>query len=383
MRSISFFGKALAAVIVAVLTFSIAVAPAQASKATAAAGERRSVNTTLEPDDWEMASAQHFDYETTAKETQLTNRSACATVSSSFFVQTSQINRRNATLSAVSVSEWASMDPAFSPQCTEYVVTIPYDRTYLEILPNLADGAARYTVTVDGERADASVYLRLGQSRKVCLTVSSQNGIIEKTYTFDVSRTMPTELVQASFENLIPTNSMSYRELINDDGSRDRPPAADTLPSPDTYLLEVDVVNQYITVYIKDKDGKYTIPYRFMICSTGTSSTPTPIGTFKMGGYKKRFGYFRKFDCYAQYWTNLVGGIYFHSIIFKTRSDRSPSVGSYRKLGRRASHGCIRLLVPDAKWIYENCAPGTTVIVTRSKDPDPFLRELLKPAPPS
>ena len=36
---------------------------------------------------------------------------------------------------------------------------------------------------------------------------------------------------------------------------------------------------------------------------------------------------------------------------------------SVRKLGRRASHGCIRLTVEDAKWIYDNCPAGTTVII--------------------
>lgn len=34
--------------------------------------------------------------------------------------------------------------------------------------------------------------------------------------------------------------------------------------------------------------------------------------------------------------------------------------------------GCIRMTVIDAKWIYENCEPGTTVEFYTSDDPGPF-----------
>lgn len=33
----------------------------------------------------------------------------------------------------------------------------------------------------------------------------------------------------------------------------------------------------------------------------------------------------------------------------------------YDKLGENASLGCVRLKVEDAKWIYDNCVPGTKV----------------------
>jgi len=40
-----------------------------------------------------------------------------------------------------------------------------------------------------------------------------------------------------------------------------------------------------------------------------------------------------------------------------------PGMGSVNKLGSPASHGCIRLKVEDARWIYNNCPAGTTVTV--------------------
>lgn len=33
------------------------------------------------------------------------------------------------------------------------------------------------------------------------------------------------------------------------------------------------------------------------------------------------------------------------------------------KLGHEASHGCVRLAIPDAKWIYENIKYNTKVVI--------------------
>jgi hypothetical protein len=35
----------------------------------------------------------------------------------------------------------------------------------------------------------------------------------------------------------------------------------------------------------------------------------------------------------------------------------------FNQLGGKASLGCIRLSAGDAKWIFDNCATGTPVIV--------------------
>jgi hypothetical protein len=41
-------------------------------------------------------------------------------------------------------------------------------------------------------------------------------------------------------------------------------------------------------------------------------------------------------------------------------------------LGSTASHGCVRLNVADAKWIYDNCKSGTKVTIYDSSDPGPL-----------
>ena len=42
-------------------------------------------------------------------------------------------------------------------------------------------------------------------------------------------------------------------------------------------------------------------------------------------------------------------------------------------LGQPASHGCVRLCVRDAKWIYDNCGLYTTVLIS-DKEATPFDR---------
>ena len=76
-----------------------------------------------------------------------------------------------------------------------------------------------------------------------------------------------------------------------------------------------------------------------------------------------RWYYFKKFNCWAQYGYRIDGPILFHSVLYSEKDESTLRKGSVYALGSRASHGCIRLKVEDAKWIYNNCPAGTTVVV--------------------
>ena len=155
----------------------------------------------------------------------------------------------------------------------------------------------------------------------------------------------------------------------------DRPEATG---APVPFHIVVDVANQVVTVYTRDAAGEYTVVVRQMICSTGTKKNPSDIGDFVLSGRKARWCYFPKWGDYAQYWTKINGSIAFHSVIYLSVNTMSLSLKSYRLLGQRASHGCVRLLVDDAKWIYENIGKGTVVTITDSLPSDPELRASVK-----
>ena len=147
---------------------------------------------------------------------------------------------------------------------------------------------------------------------------------------------------------------------------------------PNKFRCTVDLVNQCVQIYERDANGNYTVLVREMIASCGTADHPTPIGTYKMQDDYKRFGYFVRFYCYAQYWSLVVGTIYFHSIPYLQRDSRYLDVEGFYLLGSPASHGCIRLLPDDAQWVYLYLCPGTTVQITASRPYDPELRARLK-----
>jgi len=146
---------------------------------------------------------------------------------------------------------------------------------------------------------------------------------------------------------------------------------------PNRYEIEVDLVNQVVTV-TDTTDGSIALQ---AICTTGEEkpSTITPTGTWRLNSTRRRFGYFTKYECYAQYWMQVVGGIYFHSILYSRPVEGYFTRTSYYDLGTPASHGCIRMLVDDIRWMYYHCPPGTQVTITDEKPKDEALRQSLLP----
>lgn len=128
------------------------------------------------------------------------------------------------------------------------------------------------------------------------------------------------------------------------------------------YKLKISVTDQKVYAY-KWVNGEYSELVRSMICSTGTVSNPTPYGTFTAGGPAGKWYYFQKFDCWAQYAYRIDGPYLFHSVLYSEKDESTLRQGSVSNLGKRASRGCVRLKVEDAKWIYNNCPAGTTVVV--------------------
>lgn len=124
-----------------------------------------------------------------------------------------------------------------------------------------------------------------------------------------------------------------------------------------TYHIKVNIAANTVTIYSKDDNGEFTKPFKAMICSTG-SATPQS-GTYEIS-YKYRwlalFG-----NVYGQYSTRIVGHILFHSVPYYETEPDTLKYKEYDKLGTKASAGCIRLTVKDAKWIYDNVASGSTV----------------------
>ena len=151
-------------------------------------------------------------------------------------------------------------------------------------------------------------------------------------------------------------------------------------PTPVPYFVEVDVKNQVTKVFKPDENGEYTQLYKTFICSTGTVGYPSDVGVWTLTGRRALWANFPQWGGgTAQYWTKINDSIAFHSVLYQEYDPMRLVKSSYNNLGNRASHGCIRLTVADAKWIYENCREGVQVWIHEDAKSDPELTYSVKP----
>lgn len=172
----------------------------------------------------------------------------------------------------------------------------------------------------------------------------------------------------------VPAHALAADELKNTD--------------PDRYYILLDLRNQIVTVFERDEAGAYTKIVRRFLCSSGRTdvdeadpedeATPTPRGIWKIGG-RERFGKFANFSGeYARYWVQIVGSIYFHSLLYSRRSVSALQKTPFYDMGSKVSHGCVRLYVEDAKWLYYYACPGTTVEISADEPSNRDLRKALR-----
>lgn len=138
------------------------------------------------------------------------------------------------------------------------------------------------------------------------------------------------------------------------------------------YFIRVNYGQNVVTIYTKDSNGKYTVPYKAMVCSTGTATPRSGTYTMPSGSYSRGTWGLMIGNVWAQYFTRIKGSILFHSVPYTQRNKWSLEYWEYDKLGVAASAGCIRLTVQDAKWIYNNCPAGTQVEFYTSSNPGPL-----------
>ena len=146
------------------------------------------------------------------------------------------------------------------------------------------------------------------------------------------------------------------------------------------YYIDVDIANQIVTAYGYGGGRTQDNIARQMICSTGYG-TSTPTGTYfmpekKYESEREEWYWFGKYEIYAKYASRIVNGILFHSVLYPNTHTHA-TWASVNALGFKASHGCVRLRDEDAKWIAENCPPGTCVHIFDDAAVVEDLRQLL------
>ena len=89
------------------------------------------------------------------------------------------------------------------------------------------------------------------------------------------------------------------------------------------YYIRVNRSANVVTIYTAGDDGRYSVPYRAMVCSSGGSGTP--LGDFSLDGWYRWEWLGLVGGVSGQYCTQIYGDYLFHSVPYTERYNRAPS----------------------------------------------------------
>ena len=167
-----------------------------------------------------------------------------------------------------------------------------------------------------------------------------RNGKVDFTYNGKVSWKGQTYKVKNGKVQISSNNAM-YQKAQN-------------MSSKTKWLILVDTKLNKVAIYYGSK-GNWT-EKKYWSCTTGAAATPTVKGSYTVQSKGRAFG--SGYTCW--YYTQFYGNYLFHSILYNPGSKTSIQDG---RLGINASHGCVRLSLANAKWIYDNIPRGTKVYI--------------------
>lgn len=114
--------------------------------------------------------------------------------------------------------------------------------------------------------------------------------------------------------------------------------------------VEIDLKKQRLYYFVGG------VKWREFKVSTGKASMPTPKGEFKITN-KITKAWSKTYGLWMPYWMGLAGGVGIHELPIWP--------GGYREgeshLGTPVSHGCIRLGVKDAPYLFSRVSSGVAV----------------------
>jgi len=144
-------------------------------------------------------------------------------------------------------------------------------------------------------------------------------------------------------------------------GPEVRPPKPATQPTssklnpdplnPTGMLIEVSITKQRFTAW---NNGRI---FMTGLVSTGKAGYDTPVGHYHVI-FKSRNAWSAKWGVVMPWALNIHGNYFIHQL---THYPNSSELIGASQLGTRASHGCVRVGVPNAELLYRWAHVGTPV----------------------
>ena len=133
--------------------------------------------------------------------------------------------------------------------------------------------------------------------------------------------------------------------------------------SDTNYLILCNVTNHRLVLF-KEMEGRWISVMNSPI-SVGKASTPTPTGTFYVYNHWRYFdGDYNDSELTYQCWwsTCFYGSYYFHSVLYDYNSGYPGRLRDGR-MEVNVSHGCVRMPLDNAEYLYDHSPIGTKVRV--------------------
>lgn len=221
-----------------------------------------------------------------------------------------------------------------------HILTVPVKNRYIETVQ--FESSDESILTVDsGGRIDA---LREGQA-----VVTASGKDFSGTCTVTVENQKTDDKAQEYTTAYIANLDIVEKNIK--DGSQN------------LYSATINRRTNTVTIYTYDENGDYVVPVRAMVCSCGEMNEEniTPTGEYSV--YFKNYWHALFGDVYGKYVTGFSGHYLFHSVPYTNTESYTLKADEFNKLGTNASQGCVRMMIADAKWIYDNLDMYTEVIV--------------------
>lgn len=127
---------------------------------------------------------------------------------------------------------------------------------------------------------------------------------------------------------------------------------SNNLDSYTKYLIIASLKEQRVYIFNGSNDNWKLI--NTFPCTSGAAGTPTITGHFFVQGKGPSFKTGNNVVC--KYYTQIQGNYLFHSILYDEKGNVVDGT-----LGASLSHGCMRLALQNAKYIYDNIPMGTAI----------------------
>ena len=199
-----------------------------------------------------------------------------------------------------------------------------------------------YNVNADGNFGEQTVYAVMDFQHSLGLTT---NGVVKDVTLSDLKKKPTSDVMYKPTAEVVSAYNSAYPEgIIN---------GLETQSYTDYYIM-VSIPEQMVYIF-NGSNHKWRLINSFQ-CATGTGGTPTVRGHFFVGIKGPQFE--SEGGAILKYYTQFQGNYLFHSVLFDKNGNLLDGT-----LGRSASHGCIRLALENAKYIYDNVPIGSGILI--------------------